>query len=932
MSSDPSQTMPLGEDAGLRAVAQDYAQAVESAGEPPPMADWLARVAPAQRGTLIRRMFGVAVDHWTDRGVEDWSERLLAANPELSEELGRLLGRDAPTTGHFLGNDDTGGGSSTGLLRVRCPHCRNPIEVVADADLDSVACPSCGSDFGLADDPPTRVADPARSVAHFDLVERVGTGAFGEVWKAHDRKLDRTVAVKIPRRGMLDQVQQKMFLREAQNAAQLSHPRIVPVYEVGRDGDTLYIVSDFVRGLSLADWLSGQSPTTREAAEYARQIAEALQHAHERGVVHRDLKPGNVMLDPEGGTRLMDFGLARRDAGAITMTRDGQVLGTPAYMSPEQARGDAHAADRRSDVYSLGVILFELLTGERPFRGNERMLLHQVIHDEPPSPRKLNATVPRDLETITLKCLDKDPDRRYATAGEVEAELTRWLGGHAIESRPIPTTLRAIRWCRRNPWPAVYTLTIICFAMAALISYSVMLRQDAIRLSARLTEEIELRKRIDSQRLAAEDATASAERAVAEAERAQVDAETMSDLCLDLLEIPGEIGRESRVDPVELLVRWSERSTDRIQERLDGSPRRGWRLVQAMSRSMYAVDEYERAATFAEQGVRLARAGWGPDSAQVFMSQREELRAKMRRSERTPGFEPLLSTVEDLAKEAQKNLSFDAVASVALAADAAYGNYLINHRKESLAWADSVIEHFLKVESDSPLFQEAAFKLGFIYCIYSRYEDGVRPFEEFLRLSRELDGPLASSTLQALHANLAWALTGAGLHDRAIAAQREALALFRKKYPNDPSRWLWPAGHLIYRNLRGGHVQDAQEAAEVFLSYARAAELEQMPREVWTVWMLYHKLLADGEGAAAETTYQRLEEIVPWRAEQPKLLLSELSYLDKQGRPAEGDTWTDVSVQRLHAIREQLNNHGNSESAVQRAEKLIAIAEQSGKQ
>jgi tetratricopeptide (TPR) repeat protein len=195
-------------------------------------------------------------------------------------------------------------------------------------------------------------------------------------------------------------------------------------------------------------------------------VADALQYAHEQGVVHRDVKPSNILLDDAGRPHLMDFGLAKRDADDVTITTDGQVLGTPAYMSPEQARGDGHRVDGRGDVYSLGVVLYQMLTGELPFRGTPRMLLHQVLHDEPRRPRSLNDRIPRDLETICLKAMAKEPGRRYATAAEAGADLRRFLAGEPIRARRVGAAEHAWRWCRRNR--AVAGLAAAAFlAMAA---------------------------------------------------------------------------------------------------------------------------------------------------------------------------------------------------------------------------------------------------------------------------------------------------------------------------------------------------------------------------------------------------------------------------------------------------------------------------------
>jgi eukaryotic-like serine/threonine-protein kinase len=336
---------------------------------------------------------------------------------------------------------------------LNCPHCNSQIELAAETEGDEVLCPSCGSSFHV--DPYRTV--PATTVelpvlGKFELIEIVGRGAFGTVYRAHDPQLQRTVAVKVPRAGQFATSEdENRFVREARNAAQLQHAGIVAVYDVGHNDTCPYIVSEFVEGHTLADVLTARKFGFRESAKVVAQVAEALQHAHAMGVVHRDLKPSNIMITADGCPRVMDFGLAKRDAGEITMTIEGQVLGTPAYMSPEQASGQAHHVDGRSDVYSLGGILYELITGELPFRGNQRMLLHQVLHDEPRTPRSLNDRIPRDLETICVKAMSKEPSQRYPTAQAMADDLTCFLVGQPIKARPVGRIERTWRWCKRNP-------------------------------------------------------------------------------------------------------------------------------------------------------------------------------------------------------------------------------------------------------------------------------------------------------------------------------------------------------------------------------------------------------------------------------------------------------------------------------------------------
>jgi tRNA A-37 threonylcarbamoyl transferase component Bud32 len=314
------------------------------------------------------------------------------------------------------------------------------------------------------------VADRLRYLGDYELLEEIARGGMGVVYKARQVSLDRVVALKMILAGHLaSQSEVARFLAEAEAAARLQHPQIVAIHEVGRAGEQHFYSMDYVDGPDLARLVTDKPLRASQAAELLERIARAVAYAHDQGVLHRDLKPQNILIDSHGQPRITDFGLARRMDQDSKLTASGTVLGSPAYMPPEQAAGQLDRLGPASDVYALGAVLYHLLTGRPPLQGKTLADTLAMIATEPPlQPSQLVATVPGDLETICLKCLEKDPRRRYASALELADDLARFRDHQPIQARPASTLRRAWEWAGRRPWAICSALSLLLLSVLGL--------------------------------------------------------------------------------------------------------------------------------------------------------------------------------------------------------------------------------------------------------------------------------------------------------------------------------------------------------------------------------------------------------------------------------------------------------------------------------
>ncbi len=430
------------------------------------------------------------------------SHRDLVSHEDVNAMLRRLLEIDEQLDQH-----STSGAATTQPIGNSPPATPHPADVAAERYLHWIEAlrvtspeliaeaftkvPSAANEAAISVDQEAELpSDPLEGgttqIGRFRLLRKLGAGGYGVVFLAHDPNLKRQVALKVPRPEVLMTGDlRRRFLREAEAAASLDHPHIVPVYEAGSAGPICYIVAAFCDGLPLNLWLEqrGGSATPRLAARLIAALADAVQHAHERSVLHRDIKPGNILMERVEtetddaivtGVRLTDFGLARIGDEASDQTVSAAILGTPAYMAPEQAAGQRERIGMATDVYALGATLYHLLTGRPPIVGATQLeTLSAISAVDPIEPMRLQTEVPRDLNAICVKCLEKSPERRYATADALQADLQRFLAGEAVLARPVGSIQRTAKWCRRNPRLAGLSATACLAVLVALATAAI---------------------------------------------------------------------------------------------------------------------------------------------------------------------------------------------------------------------------------------------------------------------------------------------------------------------------------------------------------------------------------------------------------------------------------------------------------------------------
>ena len=455
-------------------------------GRRPQIEDFLADVTEQGRASLLRELLCI-----------EWQYRQVAGEEPNVEEYRHRFPEQEKVILEVAANSET-------IIRPAAENDSVPFSGILTATQDH-----------LRQARGTKKRDKLPKLPGYELLGTLGQGGMGVVYKARDVQLKRLVAIKMIRAGANARTDELARFRvEAEAVARLQHPNIVQIHGIGDHDGLPFVVLEFVNGGSLDKRVNGTPLLTRDAARIVEVLARATQAAHDGNIIHRDLKPANVLLTAEGIPKISDFGLAKRLEDEAGRTQTGDVMGTPSYMSPEQAAGRTDELGPATDIYALGAILYDLLTGRPPFKATTPMeTLRQVLDQEPVTPRQLNPAVDRDVETICLKSLSKSPARRYATASDLAEDLRRWLHGEPITARPVSRTERMMRWCRRNPMVS----SLIATAAILLVAVAVVSTVSAVQLNDLANRERNEATRANNEMKRANNETETAKREKAKA-------------------------------------------------------------------------------------------------------------------------------------------------------------------------------------------------------------------------------------------------------------------------------------------------------------------------------------------------------------------------------------------------------------------------------
>lgn len=683
-----------------------------------------------------------------------------------------------------------------------------------------------------------------RYFGDYELLEEIAHGGMGVVYKARQLSLNRIVAVKMLLAGHFASREfVQRFHEEAAAAANLQHPNIVAIHEVGEQDGQQYFSMDYVEGENLADLIRARPVSANKAASYVRAIAEAIHYAHERGTLHRDLKPSNVLIDAFDQPRITDFGLAKRLHEESSLTVTGQALGSPGYMAPEQVTGKRDHVGVAADIYSLGAILYHLLTGRAPFwaetlEGTFALLLH----NEPVSPRALNPGIPRDLETICLKCLEKEPQRRYPSAEALAKDLERWLDGQPIQARPVSQWERGLKWVKRRPVIAGLVLSLLAVFLLGLLGV-LWQWQRAEQLAAKETEQ---RHRAEAQRKRAE---ADEKKAETEAARSAQVAQFMKDMLRSLR--PGiALGRDTT-----LLREILDETALRLDTQLTNQPTVEADLRATLGKVYGDLGDYAKASAMLERSLLLRRQVHGHDHLETAQSLYDLGYLHLQRGQQAEAAEAFRTALE-IRRKLQGDEHPDTATSLAGFAEAlrVAGSRINRTEPEPLIRQALAIRRKV-LGNDHPDVADSLNSLGSYLNSQDRHHEAEPVFREAVAIRRKVfknPHPAVANALQGLGT----VLLSQEKIGQAVELFREAEAMCRKLYGHEHPD-LADALHAIAKAFREqGKLSEAEVLFREALAMRRKFFGNDDPRIAGNLNFVGFTLLEQDQPAAAETVFR----------------------------------------------------------------------------